>query len=297
MSVDIKYNRAGVWNPNWQDPVDTAADLPLTDNDVGDVRVTINTFEFFVWDGATWQVAVGSGGSGDAFTIIQTDTGTSPVASTATDTLTMTTNLGAFAEFDGDAATDTVTLDFLFTPENVANKDNSSLSTSTTTYPTSGAVKTYVDNRKFIELTDTPANYTGEAFKVARVNFTENGLVFSSVFDLIGYTPAQQGQTDFISGVIEAPEDGDYRLLVNVPVGFTVTNTTTRSVAGTGTATFKINTTNLGGTANSVSTTEQTQAHASANVVAAGDDIVLTMSSVSALERMSFTIQITRTLA
>jgi hypothetical protein len=32
-----------------------------------------------------------------------------------------------------------------FTPENVANKDNGSLSTSTTTYPTSGAVKTYVD--------------------------------------------------------------------------------------------------------------------------------------------------------
>ena len=32
-----------------------------------------------------------------------------------------------------------------YTPENVANKDNGALSTSTTTYPTSGAVKSYVD--------------------------------------------------------------------------------------------------------------------------------------------------------
>jgi hypothetical protein len=32
-----------------------------------------------------------------------------------------------------------------FTPENVSNKDNGALSTSTTTYPTSGAVKIYVD--------------------------------------------------------------------------------------------------------------------------------------------------------
>lgn len=33
-----------------------------------------------------------------------------------------------------------------YTPENVANKDNGALSTSSTTYPTSGSVKTYVDN-------------------------------------------------------------------------------------------------------------------------------------------------------
>ena len=89
----------------------------------------------------------------------------------------------------------------------------------------------------------------------------------------------------------------DYRLMINVQSGFTITRTTTRSVAGTGTATFKINTTALGGTANSVSTSEQEQAHALSNVAATGDDVVLTLSATSSLEDLSFSIWITRTLA
>ena len=108
---------------------------------------------------------------------------------------------------------------------------------------------------------------------------------------------AGTSQTDFIAGFIEIPDNQDYRLVVNVPYAMTITSTTTRCVSGTCTATFKINTTALGGTANSVSTAEQEQAHASANAVAAGDDIVLTVSSNSSCEDMSFTIKFTRTLA
>ena len=108
---------------------------------------------------------------------------------------------------------------------------------------------------------------------------------------------AQQTQTDFIGGVIEAPADGDYKLVVKLPYAATITETTTISTAGTCTATFKINTTALGGTANSVSTTEQSQTHSSSNVASAGDDIVLTISSNSSCEFLSFTIKFTRTLA
>ena len=108
---------------------------------------------------------------------------------------------------------------------------------------------------------------------------------------------AGTSQTDFIAGFIEIPDNQDYRLVVNAPYAMTITSTTTRCVSGTCTATFKINTTALGGTANSVSTAEQEQAHASANAVAAGDDIVLTVSSNSSCEDMSFTIKFTRTLA
>lgn len=100
-----------------------------------------------------------------------------------------------------------------------------------------------------------------------------------------------------ISGLIVTPADGDYRIVVNAPHGGTITNVTTISASGSCTLTVKINTTPLGGTANSVSTSEQSQAHASSNTFAAGDDIVLTVSSNSACSKMTFTIKYTRTLA
>ena len=84
--------------------------------------------------------------------------------------------------------------------------------------------------------------------------------------------------------------------MVKSPHGGTITETTTISVSGTCTATFKINTTALGGTANSVSSGEQSQAQASNNVFSAGDDIVLTVSSNSSCADLSFSIKYTRTM-
>lgn len=103
--------------------------------------------------------------------------------------------------------------------------------------------------------------------------------------------------TDAISGVIEYVDDQSYTLVVKTPWAGTITETTTVCASGTCTATFKINTTALGGTANSVSSSEQSQAHSSDNTFLAGDDIVLTASSNSSCLDMSFTIKFTRTIA
>lgn len=108
---------------------------------------------------------------------------------------------------------------------------------------------------------------------------------------------AAQAQTFCISGVVVAPVSGDLRLVVNIPFAGSIVNTTTRSAAGTCTATFKINTTALGGSTNSVSTTEQTRAHSTANAFIVGDDIVVSFSSLSSPTYVSFTIEYTRTLA
>jgi hypothetical protein len=108
---------------------------------------------------------------------------------------------------------------------------------------------------------------------------------------------AAKAQTWEQSFFIPAPENGDMRLVLNASVARTITSVTTRSSAGTATLTVKINSTALGGTANSVSTTEQTQAHSSANAVAVGDDIVFTWSSVSSAENVSVTLSGTLTLA
>lgn len=109
-----------------------------------------------------------------------------------------------------------------------------------------------------------------------------------------GASTTQTGEA--FGGFIASPSDKDYRIGLKMPHGGTITETTTRSVSGTCTATFKINSTALGGTANSVSTSEQSQSHASNNVFSAGDDIVLTISSNSSCSDMSFMIKYTRTL-
>jgi hypothetical protein len=108
---------------------------------------------------------------------------------------------------------------------------------------------------------------------------------------------AARSQTDFISGMIKTPAAQDYRIIVKAPIAGTITETVTRSASGTCTATFKVNTTALGGTANSVSSSEQAQSHASSNTFAVDDDIVITISSVSSCADMSFTIKYTRTFA
>lgn len=96
---------------------------------------------------------------------------------------------------------------------------------------------------------------------------------------------------------IETPDNQDYRLVLDVPFAGTITKVTTRSASGTCTATVKINTTALGGTANSVSSSEQGQAHSTSNTFSAGDDIVLTVSSNSSCADMSLTIKFTRALS
>lgn len=99
------------------------------------------------------------------------------------------------------------------------------------------------------------------------------------------------------SWLIQFPEAADYRVVIDAAVARTITEVTTISTAGTATLTVKINSTALGGTANSVSTSEQSQAHSSANAVASGDDIVLTFSSVSSCENVSVKISGTMSLS
>lgn len=133
----------------------------------------------------------------------------------------------------------------------------------------------------------------------AAVNFGAGTKhVFASATATYLGTKAGTSQTgEQISGFIASPSNKDYRIVLDIKHAGTITEVTTRSASGTCTATWKINTTALGGTANSVSSTETTQAHASSNTFAAGDDIVLTVSSNSSCADMSFTIKYTRTLA
>jgi hypothetical protein len=113
----------------------------------------------------------------------------------------------------------------------------------------------------------------------------------------LGAGKAAKSQTWEQSWLIEFPDNKDYRVVVNSALARTITGVTTRSSSGTCTLTVKINTTALGGTANSVTSTESTQAHTSANAVAVGDDIVFTVSANSSAENVSVTLTGTFSLA
>jgi hypothetical protein len=113
----------------------------------------------------------------------------------------------------------------------------------------------------------------------------------------LGAGKAAKSQVYEQSFLLKFPDNGDERVVINAALARTITGVTTRSSSGTCTLTVKINTTALGGTANSVSTSESTQTHSSANVVAEGDDVVLTISSNSSAENVSVTLTGTLTLA
>ena len=110
-------------------------------------------------------------------------------------------------------------------------------------------------------------------------------------------TKADQDQTDSFYGMILVPANQAYKLVVKLAYGLTVTETTTICTSGTCTATFSINGTPLGGSANSVSAVEESQAHASANVAAAGDDLEVTVSANSSCLNFSLSMKYTYALA
>lgn len=97
------------------------------------------------------------------------------------------------------------------------------------------------------------------------------------------------------SGFIEEPDDKTYTLVLKTPFAGTILETTTDCASGSGTATWSINGTPLGGTANTVSNTEQDRAHASANAFAIGDTITFAIVNDSpSIMDMSFTVRYRR---
>lgn len=85
-------------------------------------------------------------------------------------------------------------------------------------------------------------------------------------------------------------ENADYQLFRNAPWAFTVKTITTKCSTGTCTVTTKINTTAVGGSANSASTSEDIKTPTSPNAGAIGDDLMVTLSSNSSCEWLSVTV-------
>jgi hypothetical protein len=108
-------------------------------------------------------------------------------------------------------------------------------------------------------------------------------------------TPAvEQAYGEMIS--IEFADNKAYTF-IKWPFAWTIDSVTTKCTTGTCTVTVSIDGVSLGGAANSVSTSEVTQAHTTANAVAVGQDIAITISANAAAEGVSVTLTGRRSFA
>jgi len=96
--------------------------------------------------------------------------------------------------------------------------------------------------------------------------------------------------------LLEAPDDKTYTIVGKLKQPVTITEVTTITKAGSCTVTVKINGVALGGTANSASTSAQSQSHTTANEAVAGDTIDIVVSSNSGAEMLTVDISGTVTL-
>ncbi|MFA5952247.1 MAG: hypothetical protein WC807_18420 [Hyphomicrobium sp.] len=123
--------------------------------------------------------------------------------------------------------------------------------------------------------------------------------IIRTLYGTSGTVAGKAGLTQITSGhwLIPEPEDKTYTVIQKAADDFTITEVTTRCTTGTCTVTVQINGTPLGGTANSASSTEQSQSHSSANAVAAGDTVAIVVSSNSSSEMLTVDIAGTMVLA
>lgn len=115
-----------------------------------------------------------------------------------------------------------------------------------------------------------------------------NGTVFATTHNV--------QETPITNSPIEVVRNKTYVIVQKATYSGRITEATTQCLSGTCTATFYINGTPLGGTANSVSSSEQSQAHTSANEFVAGDTISMTITSSSACLDLSYTLTAVRGL-
>ncbi len=111
-------------------------------------------------------------------------------------------------------------------------------------------------------------------------------------------TLATTSQTDCgISFSIATAANQDYVIVLKAPHAGTITDIAGKSASGTCTATFKIEGVSITTGAVSVTSTESNVTPSGANVFAAGDTIIVTISSNSSALDVQFSLKYTRTLA
>jgi hypothetical protein len=107
-------------------------------------------------------------------------------------------------------------------------------------------------------------------------------------------TPDTFTFTDLWSNLIELPQNKTYRIIRNVPFAGVINEIVAITASGTATVNVTINGVNLGGGANSASSTESVVTHTTANTFQVGDDIAIVLTSATTALDLTVSINYTR---
>ena len=138
-----------------------------------------------------------------------------------------------------------------------------------------------------VDIGSAPGDGTGEGARTAFGQLNINEAAIKAAIEAL--------EADAFTSDVATVADQDYVLWYNAPYAGTVTAIRTDCASGTCTLTGKINTTALGGTANSGSSTASEQAHATSNTFVKDDVLKFTVSANSACLTRAVIFYITRT--
>lgn len=137
--------------------------------------------------------------TGNAFGVIQTDSGTFPTADTLSDTLFIIGD-GVFTTVSGDASSDTVSINTLYTPEDLANKSTDFTTLNNTLYPTTLAVSnflgTYLSGNNIFMFSDTASDIAGYESAPELSAYTAGGLALKNTTVTTAETLLEEFATD-----------------------------------------------------------------------------------------------------
>lgn len=143
-----------------------------------------------------------------------------------------------------------------------------------------------------LESVEVGATITGDGNIGAELEVNQSALNTSELNNDANFASKDTTQLDWISGIIEAPEDKRYKIAVRATYAGAITQTTTNCTSGTCTAEFAINNVPLGGTANPVSTSTSNQTHSTSNTFAIGDVISILITNNAACVDMNFSAEL-----
>jgi hypothetical protein len=100
-------NIPGQGADSWKYSVNNVVDLPSTGNLPGDAAVVEATNDIYIWNGSAWIQKTGAGSGSNSFSTWQVPNGTSPVADSDADTMTLTSSDSSVI-ITGNSVTDTI---------------------------------------------------------------------------------------------------------------------------------------------------------------------------------------------
>lgn len=173
--ADIFLNIPNSGSPSWKAPVEDAADLPLTGNNDGDVRLVKDTDTIYVWNGSSWIPVATPSGSIAITALLGDVSATGPGAVSAT----VNSVGGASASDIAQSVLDTQAATSSNTPNTIVKRNGSgNFSAGTITASLTGNVLGNLTGNVTGNVSGSSASFTGSL--AGDVTGTQGATVISS---------------------------------------------------------------------------------------------------------------------